>query len=329
MIKIDVTLRDFKKAQYPDLAVGKKILKTDFLSLIHSSIMVGRSSYADVMRFGISSAFDLLFRIAMLRANVTAKGGRLVKTNVYDNLDPTEKSSVSFFLGMTIADLISREYLGVSRLVHLGHFKKTGSVTVRGNKHPDLIGQVSGGWVVVEAKGRTGEFDSRAQTKAKIQSQSIVDINSVTPLVHTACQTFFKNKELQVRFDDPEPSDTGDEVNFNYDDFLHYYYAAFIESENLEIIEHYGNEYMVERLDQVGVVVGISKVLLECLRPDNKEKLHPEYVENIIMHCISDVKNSLMENIPLDGEIREPRIRVFDDGIYLEVSNDFWLKNTG
>ena len=336
MIEVDVKLKDFDKVLYPDLAVDNKTLKTDSLALIHSAIMVGRSSYADVMRYGISSAFDLLFRVALLRANLAVSDKKLVKTQVYENLDPTEKSSVSFFLGMMIADLIARKYLGVTRLVHLGHFKKKHHVILSGKKHPDLIGETSGGWVVVEAKGRTGGFDSQAQIKAKAQSRSIVSINGKPPLVHTACQMYFSSKGISVRFDDPEPDEDGDEVDFNYDDFLTYYYAAFLESENLIEVAYLGQLFMVETLSELGVTVGINKGLLGFLQGRDKDyeaQDESQYESQYEVEQILDKSKKYFERVSeIDSDTVKQageghRSKVFDDGVFIELSREFWMKN--
>lgn len=64
---------------------------------------------------------ELCWRVALASAAIEESrlSGRWVRTAAYDRLDPSEKSAVSYFLGMAQAKITCEMLLGVPHLVHL------------------------------------------------------------------------------------------------------------------------------------------------------------------------------------------------------------------
>jgi hypothetical protein len=74
----------------------------------------------------------------------------------YDGLDPSEKSAVSYFVGLTVAKLLAHRLLDVPWLMHLDVYRRDLQPVLHGGGKPDLVGQNGAGqWVAIESKGRT------------------------------------------------------------------------------------------------------------------------------------------------------------------------------
>jgi hypothetical protein len=64
---------------------------------------------------------ELCWRVALTITNIeeSASTHRWIRTSAYDRLDPSEKSAVSYLLGMAQAKITCEMLLGVPHLVHL------------------------------------------------------------------------------------------------------------------------------------------------------------------------------------------------------------------
>lgn len=114
---------------------------------------------------------ELIWRTSMIDMALESRGGRWRRTEAYGRLDGSEKSSLSYFLGMAQAAMLGPLALGVSYLVHVDAVTQIVFGATLRRRRPDLIGfspnVVQGnllgtGRVVVEAKGRSNGFDQAA-----------------------------------------------------------------------------------------------------------------------------------------------------------------------
>lgn len=128
----------------------------------------------------------------------------LARTMPYQMSDPSEKTSISFYLGMTLAKLFAQVLFDVPPVLHLAVYAPNYLITVAaGESRPDLIGLSNGGqWFVFEAKGRSNGFDPYALATAKEQAQQIQTINNLAPACSVACEAYFTSV-LSFRMDDP------------------------------------------------------------------------------------------------------------------------------
>ncbi len=121
---------------------------------------------------GRSSA-EVEWRQAMIRSSLVRVGRYWAKSAGYSRLDGSEKTAVSYFLGMVQAGLMALKVLGVPHLVHvdavlklLSRPKKYSSTTTL--KRPDLVGYQRSSAVsqprrtLVEAKGRSNGWENKA-----------------------------------------------------------------------------------------------------------------------------------------------------------------------
>lgn len=104
---------------------------------------------------------ELQWREAMARSSLTADRSHYKRSASYNRLDPSEKSAVSYFLGMTQCALMAERILHAGATVHVDSLLGLKGVRLPKSR-PDLIGYTSKptsanthGRFLLEAKGRT------------------------------------------------------------------------------------------------------------------------------------------------------------------------------
>ncbi len=206
-----------------------KIIEVTWAQLVWAAITVGKAA-GDEYAYGIYSALERLHRASMVRAYLfESSSGNLFQTNPYEMSDPSEKTSISFYLGMTLAKLFAELLFNVPRMLHVAVYGQNYQIaTGQGASRPDLIGITANGqWFVFEAKGRSNGFDSSALASAKTQAQQISSIDGAPPVCSIASQSFFSSKGLRFQMDDPEPNETNHprKLSINREEFENAYYA--------------------------------------------------------------------------------------------------------
>ena len=179
MPKLIYAARGFPRPSSPELS-GSHTLDITWSELVWAAITVGRAGMRDVLQFGTYSGFEIIYRTALLYANLTETPcEHLARSDAYDGLDPSEKGAVSYFLGLSASKLFAGRCLNVPWLLHLDVYRtQLSAVLKKGRSKPDLVGQdCSGNWIVIESKGRTNGFDDKALDKAKKQSRKVRTIS--------------------------------------------------------------------------------------------------------------------------------------------------------
>lgn len=179
---------------------------------------------------------EMLWRIGMVTANVrpTKSRDRWTRTGAYNRLDPSEKTAVSYFLGMTQAALMSRHVLGYPHLVHVDLLLRQQGAALSG-KRPDFVAvnpnrtSSTAYSAVIEAKGRTNRFDQRALDSAKEQVRLTPGVHGLVPGERVASEAFFDDADnwssvLQ------DPDGQGYELDFGLETFLLVYYRNIIDA---------------------------------------------------------------------------------------------------
>lgn len=230
---MQITVRSYKENSSGVLFLdSKKYINVSWSDILTSTVFVGRRSQ-DILRFGRHSYLDLLHRVAIVSANIMSEGSfsssRLVPTDAFKYLDPSEKGAVTYFLGMTFTHLLSSRELDMPVLMHLDVYTRPNpygymlpaDVRAPGSR-PDFIGQkISGEWGVFEAKGRTNFSNSELRRKMKDQVKSIPKIAGVpTSEKYGACVSL-GNDELTIDWVDPDNSDENDiDIDIDPDQFI-------------------------------------------------------------------------------------------------------------
>lgn len=190
------------------VANGGARLSVSWDKLLWAALTVGRPNRQYVFAHGMSSAYEALFRLSLVRMALeqAGPGSRVLRrTAVARSLDPTEKGAVNYFLGMAVAKLFADELLSVPWMVHLDVFRAQLSAVLNSRSRPDLIGQsIYGQWVALECKGRVSAPNREAKTKAKQQAQRVVSIGATAPAYAIGAITYFRNGSLRFFWEDPE-----------------------------------------------------------------------------------------------------------------------------
>ncbi len=194
--------------------------------LVWAAITAGKAA-GDEYAYGIYSTLERLHRASMIRAYLMQTPSDFItRTMPYQMSDPSEKTSISFYLGMTLAKLFAELLFDVPRLLHFAIYGQNYQVVAAsGESRPDLIGLSSNGqWFVFEAKGRSNNFDPDALGTAKNQAEQIQSIDNLPPACSVACQAYFANV-LRFRMDDPPPgrSDRPRSIKITRSQFEHAY----------------------------------------------------------------------------------------------------------
>jgi len=203
----------------------------------------------------------------MVYANLRQAHGYFEKSSLYRALDPTEKSGVSYFMGMMAAKIVGARLLDVPWLFHLSMINAIGGTAVlKGKSQPDLIGlRRNRDWVVVEAKGRTFGYSASAMSSAKLQTRQLRQVNGSYPSLRVAVQAYFA-PQLQWALVDPEEFDEdASDLNFDEEKALEMYYSASVAAtaDGAEEREMYGRKFLTKAIAEIGVSVAIDRDVRE------------------------------------------------------------------
>jgi len=154
----------------------------------------------------VFSAFEITYRAALVYANLReSPKGILTRSSAYDGLDPSEKGAVSYFLGITLAKLFANRLLSVPWLLHLDVYRQQLQPILAGKTKPDFVGlNAAFDWVVLEAKGRTNEYEDSVLQRAKLQTQQLTTIQGSQPVLRAGCLAYFSAGNLQFAIQDPK-----------------------------------------------------------------------------------------------------------------------------
>jgi hypothetical protein len=255
------------------------LVPSDWVDLVWGAITVGRSSRFDVFRFGFASIMEVVWRAALLRANLaldpearSSPRAGFEASPAFWALDGSEKGAVTYFLGLALAKLAAERHCNVPWVLHLDVYSRATNPSLRtvrvvlagaGRRRPYLIGQSSSGdWLVLEAKGRTGHVDNVLRLDAKEQTQLISTINDRPPTWRIASIASFRGGSLAVDLIDPaDPRPEAVPLDLPPDDFLRTYYALILDLVRDGVIIHIGREeraFITRFISDADLTVGLD-----------------------------------------------------------------------
>jgi len=257
---------------------------------------MGDGSMLPITGSSARSLVELLWRIGMVRSAVQLSDGHWKQTAEYQRLDGSEKSAVSYFLGMVQATIVAQELLGTPYLVHVDAALKAIHKPSH-RKRPDLVGYclrpttqalATQGRLLVEAKGRSGAYDPKAVGSARKQlgkttpstpsNPAMALLGSPANRLLVASEAYFDVSGKSKRaigqgfwcsyLEDPPSPETGNQDLSDDDfcsliDFVHYLPVISavrqLKELRLDVTEH--NGWVRAALPGAGVVVDISSNL--------------------------------------------------------------------
>ena len=160
--------------------------------------------------YGIPSMEFRRWRAAAIRMAVRSTGGALVRPPEWDQLDSSEKATITSLLGVVTTKLLAEKILNAPYLlfldVHFDLIRKKDAPKLR----PDFIGLAphGAGWryFSIEAKGRE-RFSQTTLDKGKEQAKSLGKVDGTKVAAHVVCYTTMPHGKLAARFHDPIPDD--------------------------------------------------------------------------------------------------------------------------
>lgn len=177
---------------------------------------------------------ELLYKLFLVETALDTEGDRLKKSRKIAYLDSSEKSVMSYYLGMFFTKLVSRRLYGVDYLTHLNLIEKMnggGFIDFfAGEWRPDMIGYrlSDDSWSVWEAKGGSNRRE-QALRKGSQQVAAIASVNGKKPDPAAVCMTYYERGYLCGVVRDPEP-EGGEAVQFDQERFFRSYYRPIIET---------------------------------------------------------------------------------------------------
>lgn len=249
---------------FAPINTGNGEIQVTWAQIVWAAITAGKAA-GDEYAYGIYSALERLHRASMMRAYLLeASSGFLCRTMPYQASDPSEKTSISFYLGMTLTKLFAEVLFGVPRVLHFVIYAQNyQTVAGQGESRPDLIGLSNGGdWYVFEAKGRSNGFDAQALATAKDQAEQIISIDNLSPVCSVACQAYFSPSGLSFRMDDSaaKRNDRSRTIKISRSDFVHAYgdpIRRVIELRGTKPIGYEGRRFRGARIEEAVLWVAV------------------------------------------------------------------------
>lgn len=276
MPKLTYKAIDFNPHWGPSLK-GEHTIDCNWSNIIWASITVGKKKLYDVFKRKGYSTLEAIFRVTMIFATLKVNpiNNRVIRTEIYNSLDPSEKNAISYFQGLMTAKLLSKKLLDTEWLMHLDVYDHLHIPTMAaGSKsRPDFIGLNSKfKWIIIESKGRSNSFDPSAQIKAKKQTRKLRKIDCQFPILRAAVQSYFTNSGyFKSRIDDPEEYDyDAIDIEINQNTYLNRYYKPILDilSENsfdLKNISVNNTTYITTTIPEVDLILGLNKTIYDLL----------------------------------------------------------------
>ncbi|CAI0728529.1 hypothetical protein [Serratia quinivorans] len=269
---------------------GSSGVKITEAELLWAMITVGKRYQRQLLINDEFSFQEIINRITLIRSILDLSNNEIYKSVIYKNSDPTEKTFMSFMLGMAISKLLSQKLINVPWLAHLHMLKTPMTYSHNTKSRPDLIGRnPQGDYVIVEAKGTSGKYNDSTQTKALNQLNVIKTVNGVTPILYIASQLYF-DTSMSAKFQDPESDQDGLDIEFSDNEYFGSYYYHLNLLANPRFVRYISRRYgvsikLTEQLQaamKIGDFSNFSKVILEG-------KGHAEsYIDNEGFHIFGD-----------------------------------------
>ncbi|MBV4425521.1 hypothetical protein [Clostridium tyrobutyricum] len=316
-----------------NLLNGRNELICTWSEIIWAAITVGKRNLTDVWKYNQYSFFEAIFRTTMIFANLMTqdtgnknKDYRILKTDVYKSLDPSEKNAISYFIGLMSTKLIAGRLFNIPWLMHLDVYKKSVNIkTINGDKsRPDFIGiNSSNKWFVFEAKGRSHSFNKEALNKAKMQTRKLRKISGNYPNLRVAVQSSFSGDYFQIAIEDPDEYDkSAIDIEMDIKEFIFDYYKLvanllFYKKDYLEPINIGGIYFMVANLSEINLKIGLQKEIYNLfLDQSDKDKSKFKLEDFYKIMTINKLKNIHSINL-------EDNMYLGNDGIII-ISGELW-----
>lgn len=251
--------------------------------LLHAMVTCGMPIQRLTAAFPEKKRLEFLYKLFLVETALDAEGDRLKKAKKTAYLDSSEKSVISYYMGMFFTKMISHrlyksEYLTNLNLIETPDGKEFIDFFAS-EWRPEMIGYKpdTQKWSVWEAKGGSN-YREQALKKGAAQLKSIGTLNSSKPDPAAVCMTYYDHGYLCGILRKPEGDTEGEQLKFSEEAFYKAYYRPICElfldkGSNLRMYDGYAEvslelPYFTEDYrepDERKLCIGISRKLLNQL----------------------------------------------------------------
>lgn len=266
---------------------NNKAISFDTKDLLRSAVRVGKKNNLDLMKYRFHAKMEMRYKIAIILANTKQNNvGFIVRSGIYEFLDPSEKSNTSYYIGLALAHMFAERLLKIPWLMHLDVYQNQHNIVsaVATRSRPDLFGfNRKNKWYIIEAKGRSNEMENGLIQKAKDQTNKVITINGDDP-TRIASVTHFVDNKINVNWIDPDEF-SADAVSYtvSMDQFFEQYYLLVVSAIGGVFDDHVpdtdGN-YYIANLDDTGLSIGLHKNIYNAYKEGNFSSI-PTISENL------------------------------------------------
>ena len=255
--------------------------------LLHAMITCGMPVQRLTAAFPEKKRLEFLYKLFLVETALDAEGDRLKKAKKTAYLDSSEKSVISYYMGMFFTKMISHrlyksEYLTNLNLIETPDGKEFIDFFAS-EWRPEMIGYKpdTQKWSVWEAKGGSN-YREQALKKGAAQLRSIGTLNSSKPDPAAVCMTYYDHGYLCGILREPDGDTEGEELKFSEEAFYKAYYRPICElfldkGSNLRMYDGYAEislelPYFTEDYrepDERKLCIGISRKLLNQLMEED------------------------------------------------------------
>ena len=255
--------------------------------LLHAMVTCGMPIQRLTAAFPEKKRLEFLYKLFLVETALDAEGDRLKKAKKTAYLDSSEKSVISYYMGMFFTKMISHrlyksEYLTNLNLIETPDGKEFIDFFAS-EWRPEMIGYKpdTQKWSVWEAKGGSN-YREQALKKGAAQLRSIGTLNSSKPDPAAVCMTYYDHGYLCGILREPDGDTEGEQLKFSEEAFYKAYYRPICElfldkGSNLRMYDGYAEislelPYFTEDYrepDERKLCIGISRKLLNQLMEED------------------------------------------------------------
>ena len=251
--------------------------------LLHAVVTCGMPIQRMTASFLSKKKLELTYKMFLVETALDTEGDRLKKAKRIAYLDSSEKSVMSYYMGMFLTKLISGRLYGADYLTHLNLISSIDQKEFidffNSEWRQDMIGLSipKNQWSVWEAKGGS----NRREQALKKGSQQISDIESVNgnvPAPAAVCMTYYDHSYLCGILRQASGKADGEPVQFHTEDYFEAYYHPirelfFDRESNLRLYDSFAEVTFTipyfsdnqEQTEERRIQIGMSRELLQKL----------------------------------------------------------------
>ncbi|MFF3544746.1 hypothetical protein ACFYXD_23185 [Streptomyces platensis] len=327
--------------QFPPDIPASGVLTFTPEALAHALFVTGRAP-GDRTAYGLTSLYEWLHRTAVVPAYVRhGPNGELMRTNLAKSLDRSEKGALSYALGQAMTGIFSEQVMSVRFLMHIDRYAPDHQLTFAANtrQRADFFGRrrLGRGWVVAEAKGRSGPIEPDLLKKMQDQKRTVQSIAGVPPEVAYGCAAYFRQssgyrESLAVHVVDP-PEDEPDAIHLpvDLDRFIWTYYAPFLaaleEGRNGPSLGDYRVTTLGRHQPSVGILRPVIERLERVYRQERLTGLHDDVTRLLDEHISDDrAPNRFLDGTLVTTRWQAAMAQHDHDGMQWSIDGDFPLE---